>query len=201
MCSDSGDELRRPQPRKHIHASPAPPSAGGHTKYFRRNSNQFPSIASKKLTASKGSAGGRRQKLPIQDSASGDDARVLMTTLNSLCESLIFSVCVDAAGYRSIQLRRGVDAIRGQQEACDNHRDTMGALKVQVLPSQKGVCVVHVRWTPCRLSPPGVALLCRRGLADFQLRPVELPLLACPKGCFTSYDVRSIDKLSGRTAG
>ncbi len=63
MSSDSEDELPRPQPCRHIHASPAPPSAGGHTKYFRRHSNhQFPSIASKKLTARTGSAGGHGRK-------------------------------------------------------------------------------------------------------------------------------------------
>jgi hypothetical protein len=56
MCSDSEDELPRPQPRKHIHSSPVPPSAGGHAKHFLVR--QFLSIASKKLTASKGSAGG-----------------------------------------------------------------------------------------------------------------------------------------------
>ncbi len=50
MSFDSEDELPRTQPRKHIHASPVPPSVGGHTKYFRQNSNQFPNKASKKLT-------------------------------------------------------------------------------------------------------------------------------------------------------
>jgi hypothetical protein len=51
MSTDPEDELPRQQPRKHIHASPAPPTAGGYTKYFQRNSNQFPSISSEKLTA------------------------------------------------------------------------------------------------------------------------------------------------------
>jgi hypothetical protein len=46
----------------HIHASPTLLSVGGHTKYFRRNSKQSQSIASKKLTASKGSAGGLGRK-------------------------------------------------------------------------------------------------------------------------------------------
>ncbi len=31
--------------------------------------------------------------------------------------------------------------------------------------------------------------------------PVELPPLVHPKGCFTAYYTRSIDKLSGRTTG
>jgi hypothetical protein len=53
VCSDSEDDLPRPQPRKRIHASPAPLLAGGHAKYFRRNSNQFMSIDSEKLTARK----------------------------------------------------------------------------------------------------------------------------------------------------
>jgi hypothetical protein len=57
LSSASEDKLPRLQPRKHIHASPVSPSAGGYTKYFLRNSNQFPSVASKKCTASQGSAG------------------------------------------------------------------------------------------------------------------------------------------------
>ncbi len=56
MYSDPEDELPRLQQRKHTHTSPALPSVDGHTKYFRRNSNQFPSVANKKLTASKRSA-------------------------------------------------------------------------------------------------------------------------------------------------
>ncbi len=59
ICSDTEDELLRPQPRKHNRASPVLLRAGGHAKYFQRNSNQFPSIASKKLAASEGQAGGR----------------------------------------------------------------------------------------------------------------------------------------------
>ena len=51
MCSDAKDELPRPQRRKRNHASPAALRAGKHAKYFRRNSNQFSSIASKKLMA------------------------------------------------------------------------------------------------------------------------------------------------------
>jgi hypothetical protein len=62
MSSDSEDELPSPQPRKHMHASRAPPSAGGHTKYFLRNSNHFLSFASKKLKACKESAGGHGRK-------------------------------------------------------------------------------------------------------------------------------------------
>ena len=62
MCSDFEDEERRPRPRKRTHSSPAPLRAGGTSKYFRRNSNQFPSIASKKLAARKGRAGSRGRK-------------------------------------------------------------------------------------------------------------------------------------------
>jgi hypothetical protein len=39
---------------------------------------------------------------------------------------ILQEVYVDAAWYKSIQLRRGVDAIQGQQAACNNHRDNMG---------------------------------------------------------------------------
>ena len=34
-----------------------------------------------------------------------------------------------------------------------------------------------------------------------ELRPVELPRLARPKGCFATYYARSMDELSGRTTG
>ena len=61
-CSDSEDELPRPQPRKHNRASPAPLKAGGHSKYFQRNSNRFSSIASKKLAQRKSTAGGRARE-------------------------------------------------------------------------------------------------------------------------------------------
>jgi hypothetical protein len=62
MCSDSEDELSRPQPRKRNRASSAPFRAGENSKYFRRNPNQFPSIASKKLAERKSTAGGSARK-------------------------------------------------------------------------------------------------------------------------------------------
>jgi hypothetical protein len=49
MCSDSEDELPRPQPSKLHRASPASLRAGGHAKYFRRNSNWFLSITARRL--------------------------------------------------------------------------------------------------------------------------------------------------------
>ncbi len=49
MCSDPEDELPRPQLRKRNRAGPAPLRAGGHAKYFRRNSSHVPSVASKGL--------------------------------------------------------------------------------------------------------------------------------------------------------
>ncbi len=61
LPSDSEDEKFRPQLRKRNRASPAPLRAGGHARYFRRNSNQFPSIASTKREVRKGKAGGRGQ--------------------------------------------------------------------------------------------------------------------------------------------
>jgi hypothetical protein len=62
LPSDSEDKESRPQPRKHKRASPAPLRAYGHARYFRRNSNQFPSIASKKLAVRKGKAGRQGRK-------------------------------------------------------------------------------------------------------------------------------------------
>ena len=59
ICSDAEDELLRQQQRKRNHASPEAlrarrALAGEHAKYFRRNSNHFPSVASQKLTARRG---------------------------------------------------------------------------------------------------------------------------------------------------
>jgi hypothetical protein len=62
MCYDSEDELPHQQPSKRHRASRAPLWVGGHSKYFPCNSNSFPSIASKKLTARLGKAGGRGRK-------------------------------------------------------------------------------------------------------------------------------------------
>ena len=59
VCSDPEDEEPRPRQRKRTHANATPLRAGGNSKYFRRNSNQFPSIASKKLAASNDRAGSR----------------------------------------------------------------------------------------------------------------------------------------------
>ena len=62
MYSDPEVEEPRPRQHKRTHDSPAQILAGGTSKYFRRNSNQFPSIASNKLAASKGRAGSRGPK-------------------------------------------------------------------------------------------------------------------------------------------
>ncbi len=62
LLSDSEDEEHRPLPSKSNRASPAPLRAGGHARYFRCSSNQFPIIASKKPAARKAKAGGRERK-------------------------------------------------------------------------------------------------------------------------------------------
>ncbi len=62
ICADTEDKPPRPQPRKRDRAGPAPLRAGGQAKYFLRNSNRFPSIASRKRTACKGQTGGRGRK-------------------------------------------------------------------------------------------------------------------------------------------
>ncbi len=56
------DEEHRPQPSKRNFASPAPLRAGGHARFCRHSSNQFPIIASKKLADSTGKTGGRGWK-------------------------------------------------------------------------------------------------------------------------------------------
>ncbi len=62
LPSDSEDEGPRQQLCKRKSASPAPLRAGGYARYFRRISNQFPCIASKKLADSKGKVDGRGRK-------------------------------------------------------------------------------------------------------------------------------------------
>jgi hypothetical protein len=60
------------------------------------------------------------------------------TTLSSLSYNF-FPVCVDAAGYRSIQLRRGRCYPR-PTAACNNHRDTMGLHSCSSTIISEGVC-------------------------------------------------------------
>ena len=62
ICSDIEDDEPRPRPRKRNHAIAAPPHAGGTSIFFRRNSNQFPSFASKTLAARKLQAGNKGRK-------------------------------------------------------------------------------------------------------------------------------------------
>ena len=56
ICFDTEDD-EYPRQRKRTLAIATPLRAGGTSKYFRRNSNQFPSIASKKFAARKAQAG------------------------------------------------------------------------------------------------------------------------------------------------
>ena len=55
--SDSEDEMPRPSRRQKAQRGSCAIRAGVNAKFIRRNSNQFPSTASKKLQASKGRAG------------------------------------------------------------------------------------------------------------------------------------------------
>ncbi len=61
LPSDFEEKGPRLQPGKRNCASPAPLRADGHARYFKR-SNQFPRVASKKLAACQGRAGGQGQK-------------------------------------------------------------------------------------------------------------------------------------------
>ena len=62
ICSDVEDDEPRPRQRKRNPAIKTPLRAGGNSKYFRRNSNQFPSIASKTLAVRKTRAGKKGAK-------------------------------------------------------------------------------------------------------------------------------------------
>ena len=62
MCSDDEDDEPRPRQRKRNPVTKTPLRGGGTAKYFRRNSNQFPSIASKTLASRKSRAGNKGNK-------------------------------------------------------------------------------------------------------------------------------------------
>ena len=62
ICSDVEDDEPRPRQRKRNPATATMPRAGGTSKFFCRNSNQFPCVASKALTARKSRAGTKGRK-------------------------------------------------------------------------------------------------------------------------------------------
>jgi hypothetical protein len=56
--------------------------------------------------------------------------------------------------------------------------------------------------TPTKVFPSQALLAAPKGeRPTSELRPVELPQLARPKGCFAAYYARSIVELSGQTTG
>ena len=57
ICSDVEDDEPRPRQRKRNPVVKTPLRTGGTSKYFRRNSNQFPSIASKTLAVRRSRSG------------------------------------------------------------------------------------------------------------------------------------------------
>ncbi len=103
-----------------------------------------------------------------------------------------------------------VEAIQGQQAACNNQRDTMGIHSSSSTIIYEGVCVKILAFDST-MDPMQVffrrALLVGQVVAQkgewltSGIRPVELQQLARPKGCFTTYYIRSVDELSGRTTG
>ncbi len=129
-----------------------------------------------------------------------------------LCESLIFPVCVDAAGYRSFY-SEGVDAIQRQQAAwlptynmCVHSclgtsiwlydgphtgcafvleyyqlvpRGCVWTYKLLVVTVYDETNQGFPRWA-MRAAPKGER-------PNPELRSVELPRLARPKGCFAAY--------------
>ncbi len=141
-----------------------------------------------------------------------------------LFRSLIFPVCVDAAGYRSIQLRRGgcswacicaqVLPSSSQKGGCGDIRafgctkdPIRVSIRAKLLPSPKGVYgdICAFGCTMKHTFPRRALLAAPNGeWQTSKLRPVELPRLACralPEGRFAVYYVRSILELLGRTAG
>ena len=86
MCSDTEDEISRPLPHKRNHAGPAPLRAVGTSKYFRRNSNQFPRIA-KSLQPARGDPAVADESDQFKECAPGEEDSNLTTTLNFFISS------------------------------------------------------------------------------------------------------------------
>ena len=62
MCSDTEDDEPRPRQRKRNHTIATPLRGGATSKYLRRNSKQFPSLASKTLAARQARASNKGRK-------------------------------------------------------------------------------------------------------------------------------------------
>ena len=79
-----------------------------------------------------------------------------------------------------------------------------GRTQAQGLPSPKGVSVsmqAGVRWSHAGVSRRALLAAPKGKWPSPIQRPVELPRLARPKGCFAAHGGGSIDELSGRTTG
>ena len=59
----------------------------------------------------------------------------------------------------------------------------------------------HVRWTPCRFSPPGDASGAEGGVADTEDTPSGAAPTSPPEGVFRHKRLMELDELSGRTTG
>ena len=106
--SESEDEMLRPPRRKKAQRGSCTVRAGVNAKFIRRNSNQFPSTASKRLQARRVHAGlGRHQIRSISVSASL--AKFLCWLGNFFCISVLYMVvlpCINCNTYFMWENRR-----------------------------------------------------------------------------------------------
>jgi hypothetical protein len=127
------------------------------------------------------------------------------------CESLIFPVCVDAAGYRSIQLQGAWMLSKANRLHATTTETPWAYIRAKYYHLRRGVWKYEhlaVQWTPyngctfVRFPTPGGACGVEGGMADFRTTTRRAAPTSPPeKGCFAAYDVRSINELSGRTTG
>ncbi len=117
-----------------------------------------------------------------------------------------FSLCECSRVQNPSSSNGDMDAIQGQQAACNNQKGTMGVhSSSSTTISEGGVCRKKSIWLcngPVAEFPLRALLVAPKGnWPTSGLQPVKLPRLARPNGCFAAYDLRSIGELSGRTTG
>ena len=84
-----------------------------------------------------------------------------------------------------------------------NH-ETLWAHLSSSTTRSKGVCVwqyEHVRWTPCRFSPPGDTIGAEGEKQHTEETPKGAAPTSPPEGVFRHKRLMELDKLSGRTTG
>ena len=147
MCSDTEDDEPRPRQRKRNHTSAISLRAGGTSKYFRRNSNQFLTIESParilQLVKLEPAVVDESDQVQGCASAKADsNLSYLTTTLNFPFSSHFYFSClsVDATVYKTSKLLRGY-GWRPRLSSCMPTTGHYGHTCSQALHVPRGMCV------------------------------------------------------------